>query len=116
MTIDETLHNIFNKEFDEPERRINDPADQPFFAVKPKIVTQAYHAWLKEAGGEIALDDVRKEIRHSIIAMVGADVKGFNDILTFVTAKQKIKSDLEWYMRIVESFNVWEEAKKEIKE
>lgn len=115
-TIEEILHTIFNKEFDEQERNPNDPADEPFFAVKGKIVTQAFHSWMKEAGGEIVLDDVRKGIRNSIIAMIGSEIKGFNDILVFVATKQKIKSDLEWYMRIIESFNIWEEAKKSIKE
>jgi hypothetical protein len=112
MIVEDVLHSIFNKEFDEPERNPNDPVDQPFFAVKSKILTQALHRWLEEAGGEIALDDIRKTIRGNIITMIGTDVKGFNDILSFVSMKQKIKTDLEWYIRIVDSFNVWEEARK----
>ncbi len=116
ISAQDILHDIFNKDVDEPDRNPNDPSDQPFFSVKSKIVSQAFHNWMSEQGGEIVLDDVRKGIRNGIIAMIGLDVKGFNDVLSFVTMKQKLKSDMEWYINIVNAFAIREEVLKETKE
>ena len=115
ITPEDVLHTIFNKEFDEPERNPNDPADQPFFSVKPKIMTQAYHSWLKEQGGEIALDDLRKTLRGEIIQLLNMPIKGFDNVFQFLALRQHIADDLNWYLRIVESFRIWEESKKELK-
>ena len=108
------LHDIFNKDLDGVERDPNNPEDQPFFSVKTKILNQAFHSWLTEQGGEIVLDDTRKRIRMSIIALVGMELKGMEDMFKFAKLKTEIENDLKWFMFIVDSFRKVEEVKKQV--
>lgn len=107
------LHDIFNKDWDGVDRDPNKPEDQPFFSVKTKILNQAFHSWLTEQGGEVVLDDTRKRIRANIIALLGMDVKGMDDMFRFAKLKTEIESDLKWFTFILESFKKVEEVKKE---
>lgn len=114
MNIEFILNDIFNVDTDLPARDPNDPADQPFLAVKPAIESQAYNAWCKEQGGEVVLDDIRKLIRNQIIAMIGFPIRGLDDVFRFITLRQKLTDDFNWYLKIIEAFRTHEEKKHEV--
>jgi hypothetical protein len=97
---------------DGTERDPNDPTDQPFFAVKTKILNQAFHAWMTEQGGEVVLDDARKRIRSNIISLISMEVKGMDEMFRFAKLKAEIENDLKWFTFIKDSFFKIEEIKK----
>lgn len=113
MDISKILQDIFLSGADLPERNPNDPADQPFFSVKPAIEAQAFNAWRKEKGGEVVLDDLKKSIRSQIIAMVEFPIRGFDDVFKFLTLRQHLTDDMNWYLRILGGFEVHEQNKQE---
>jgi hypothetical protein len=113
--IEKTLCAIFETIKDEVPRDPNDPADQPFFAVKPAIENQAFNAWCSEQGGEVVLSDLRKNIRSQIISIIEFPVRGFDDVFKFITLRQHLMDDMNWYLRIVNAFEKHEEKKAEAK-
>jgi hypothetical protein len=113
MDITKTLQEIFFCDGDLPDRNPNDPADQPFFSVKPAIEAQAFNAWCKEKGGEVVLDDLKKSIRSQIIAMIEFPVRGFDDVFKFLTLRQHLTDDMNWYLRILQGFETHEKKKQE---
>jgi len=50
----------------------------------------------------------------SIIALVGMELKGMEDMFKFAKLKTEIENDLKWFMFIVDSFRKVEEVKKQV--
>lgn len=112
MNIESILSVIFKLDEDLPQRNPNDPADQPFLAIKPAIENQAFNAWCREQGGEVVLDEIRKMIRGQVIAMIGFPIRGLDDVFKFLTLRQKTTDDFNWYLKIIEAFEKHEEKKQ----
>ena len=89
----------------------NDPANQPFISAMTGITNQAYARWFNEQGGEFVLNELEKEIGEKLEALVVMPVRTIEDVFKFITFRQNIVDNVNWYGKIISAFNK-EESKK----